>query len=219
MIRFKNRAEAGRYLAEKLLSFANASDAIVLGLPRGGVVVAYEIAKRLRLPLDIFLVRKLGVPGYEELAMGAIASGGVRVMNDDVMRQIRISDDALAAVVGKEEQEIERREAAYRGDRPPLDVNGLTVILVDDGLATGATMRAAVAALRKQNPRQIIIAVPTASPDTCDEFRASVDAIFCGITPTPFYAVGAWYEDFSQTTDGEVRELLKVASERGSKKG
>lgn len=210
MLRFKDRAQAGRYLADKLQSYANAPDALILGLPRGGVVVAYEIANELKLPLDVFLVRKLGVPGYEELAMGAIASGGVRSMNDDVLQQIRISDSQIEAVARKEELELKRREAAYRGDRPPLDVNGLTVILVDDGLATGATMRAAVAAIRQQSPKQIIIAVPTAAPDVCDEFRTKVDAIVCGMTPTPFYAVGAWYENFSQTTDEEVRRLLRA---------
>jgi putative phosphoribosyl transferase len=211
MFRFKNRAQAGQYLAERMPQYANASDAVVLGLPRGGVVVAAEVARKLGLPLDIFLVRKLGVPGYEELAMGAIASGGVRVMNEDVLRQIRISDGAIESVTRKEEQELIRREEAYRGNRPRLDVKGLTVILIDDGLATGATMRAAVAALRRQEPKRIVVAVPTAAPDTCEEFRAEVDEIFCALTPAPFYAVGAWYEDFSQTTDQEVQRLLKEA--------
>lgn len=209
MFRFKDRVHAGQYLAERLNQYANASDAIVLGLPRGGVVVAREIAERLSLPLDIFLVRKLGVPGYEELAMGAIASGGVRVMNEEVMRQIRISESVLESVIRREELELKRRETAYRGNRPALDVKGLTVILVDDGLATGATMRAAVKALRRQEPRKVVIAVPTASPDVCEEFRAEVDEILCGMTPAPFHAVGAWYEDFSQTTDEEVQQLLK----------
>ena len=211
MFRFKNRVHAGQYLAERLTQYAAASAAVVLGLPRGGVVVAHEIAVKLGLPLDIFLVRKLGVPGYEELAMGAIASGGVRVMNEDVMRQIRIPDSAVEAVTRREELELKRREVAYRGNRPPLNVEGLTVILVDDGLATGSTMRAAVTALRRQNPKRIIVAVPTASPDVCDEFKAEVDEILCGMTPTPYYAVGAWYEDFSQTTDEEVRQLLQEA--------
>jgi len=188
--------------------------AVVLGLPRGGVAVADEVAQKLTLPLDVFLVRKLGVPGYEELAMGAIASGGIRVMNDDVMRQIGISEKNVEAVAKREALELERREAAYRGDRPPLDVKGLTVILVDDGLATGATMRAAVAAVRKQNPRRIVIAVPTASPEVCDEFRTEVDDVLCVITPTPFHAVGVWYEDFSQTTDEEVRQLINAAFRR-----
>lgn len=215
MFRFKNRLHAGQYLADQLLQYANAPDAIVLGLPRGGVVVASEVAGKLRLPLDVFLVRKLGVPGYEELAMGALASGGVRVMNEDVLRQINISDNAIEAVTRREEQELKRREEAYRGNRPRLDVKDLTVILVDDGLATGATMRAAVTALRRQKPKRIIIAVPTAAPETCDEFRTEVDDIICGMTPTPFYAVGAWYEDFSQTTDKEVQQLLKTAQRAG----
>jgi putative phosphoribosyl transferase len=216
MFRFKDRVQAGEYLAERLPQFAKAPDAVVLGLPRGGVVVAAEVARKLGLPLDIFLVRKLGVPGYEELAMGAIASGGIRVMNDDVLRQAGISDSTIEAVSRREERELVRREEAYRGDRPRLDVKGLTVILVDDGLATGATMRAAVTALRRQRPKRIVVAVPTAAPDTCDEFRAEVDEILCGMTPTPFYAVGAWYEDFSQTTDEEVQQLLKTAR-RGEK--
>ena len=205
MFRFKNRVQAGRYLAERLMQYAGVSDAVVLGLPRGGVVVAHEIAEKLGLPLDVFLVRKLGVPGYEELAMGAIASGGIRVMNEEVMRQIRIPDSAVEAVARREELELKRREVAYRGNRSPLNVENLTVILVDDGLATGATMRAAVKALQRQKPKRIVIAVPTASPEVCDEFRTEVDDILCGMTPTPFHAVGAWYEDFPQTTDEEVR--------------
>ena len=211
MFRFRDRVEAGQYLAERLLQYADAPDAVVLGLPRGGVVVASEVARKLGLPLDIFLVRKLGVPGYEELAMGAIASGGVRVMNEDVLRQISVSESTIEAVTRREERELLRREEAYRGDRPRLDVKDLTVILVDDGLATGATMRAAVKALRRQGPKRLVVAVPTAAPDTCDEFRAEVDEILCAMTPTPFYAVGAWYEDFSQTTDEEVQQLLKAA--------
>jgi predicted phosphoribosyltransferase len=211
MFRFKDRAQAGGFLAERLTRYAGQADAIVLGLPRGGVVVAHEIAKKLGLPLDVFLVRKLGVPGYEELAMGAIASGGVRVMNDEVMRQIRIPESAVEAVARREEAELARRETAYRGSRPPVAVAGKTVILVDDGLATGATMRAAVKALRGQHPGRIVVAVPTASREACDEFRADVDEILCGMTPEPFHAVGAWYEDFSQTTDEEVRLLLKAA--------
>jgi len=211
MFRFRDRVEAGQYLAQRLLQYANAADAVVLGLPRGGVVVASEVARKLGLPLDIFLVRKLGVPGYEELAMGAIASGGVRVMNEDVLRQISVSESSIEAVTRREERELLRREEAYRGNRPRLDVKDLTVILVDDGLATGATMRAAVRALRGQGPRRLVVAVPTAAPDTCDEFRVEVDEILCAMTPTPFHAVGAWYEDFSQTTDEEVQQLLKAA--------
>ena len=211
MFRFKNRMQAGQYLADKLMEYANAADTIVLGLPRGGVIVAHEIALKLGLPLDIFVVRKLGVPGYSELAMGAIASGGVRIMNEEVMSQVRIPDSAVEAVTRREEQELKRREAAYRGNRPPLNVEGLTVILVDDGLATGSTMRAAVMSLKRQKPKRIVIAVPTASPEVCDEFRAEVDDILCGMTPMPFHAVGIWYEDFSQTTDEEVRQLIKAA--------
>lgn len=208
MIRFSNREQAGQYLAERLSQYAKAPDSIVLGLPRGGVVVASEVARKLELPLDVFLVRKLGVPGYEELAMGAIATGGIRVMNKDVLRQINISESAIEAATRREERELVRREKAYRGNRPRLDVKDLTVILVDDGLATGSTMRAAVTALRRQGPKRLVVAVPTAAPDTCDEFRAEVDEIICGMTPTPFYAVGYWYEDFSQTTDEEVQRLL-----------
>jgi len=211
MPRFKNRSQAGQQLAERLRQYANNPDTVVLGLPRGGVVVAYEVAEKLGLPLDIFLVRKLGVPGNEELAMGAIASGGVRVMNDDVVRSMNISRSAIEEAVRRETHELERREEAYRSNRPRLDVKDKTVLLVDDGLATGATMRAAVAALRKQRPKEIIIAVPTASPETCEEFRADVDDIICAVTPTLFYAVGASYEDFPQTTDEEVQELLRAA--------
>jgi putative phosphoribosyl transferase len=221
MFRYKDRVEGGQLLAKKLHQYANNPDTVVLGLPRGGVVVAYEVAQKLGLPLDIFLVRKLGVPGYEELAMGAIASGGIRVMNDDVLRMVNISPDAIEAAVKKEGQELQRREKAYRGNRPSLDVKDKTVILVDDGLATGATMRAAVAALRKQRPRQIIIAVPTASADTCEGFRAEVDDIICAMTPTPFHAVGEWYEDFPQNTDEEVQQLLtasrNIAANRGGR--
>jgi putative phosphoribosyl transferase len=209
MDRFRDRTHAGQYLAEKLQKYAHKPKTIVLGLPRGGVVVAHEIAKELGLPLDIFLVRKLGVPGYEELAMGAIASGGVRVMNQDVLRSINISKDEIQSIAQREEQELKRRETAYRNNRPRLDLKDCTVILVDDGLATGATMHAAVVALRKHGPQKIIVAVPLASPDTCVEFRAKVDEIICGITPSPFNAVGMWYDDFSQTSDEEVQRLLK----------
>ena len=172
---------------------------------------------RIRLPLDVFLVRKLGTPGNEELAMGAIASGGIRVMNEDVVRELRISNAAIEAVAMKEGVELRRREEAYREKRPPLDVEGRTVIVVDDGLATGATMRAAVLALKKLAPRRLVVAVPTAAPDTCDAFREEVDEIICGMTPEPFYGVGAWYEQFPQNTDDEVRERL-VDSDRGAGK-
>jgi predicted phosphoribosyltransferase len=189
---------------------------LVLALPRGGVPVAYEVARALDAPLDVFLVRKLGVPGHEELAMGAIASGGVRVLNEDVVHHLRIPDEAIEKVARREQQELERREREYRGDRPPPEVSGRTVILIDDGLATGSTMRAAVMALRQQRPARIIVAVPAAAESTCDEFRAEVDEVFCAITPEPFYAVGLWYEDFSQTTDEEVRDLLERAAQAQS---
>ena len=206
--RFRNRTDAGRQLAEKLAAYADRGDVLVLALPRGGVPVAFEVAQALGAPLDVFVVRKLGVPGYEELAMGAVATGGVRVLNDEIVRDLGISDHEIDAVVARELHEVARRERLYRGDHPPPDVAGRTVILVDDGLATGATMRAAVAALRQQQPARIVIAVPTASPDTSEALKAEVDHVVCAVTPEPFFAVGHWYEDFTQTTDDEVRELL-----------
>jgi predicted phosphoribosyltransferase len=187
-------------------------DVIVLALPRGGVPVGYEVAQALDTPLDVFLVRKLGVPGHEELAMGAIASGGVRVLNDSILRGLRIAPRRIDEVAARELAELRRRERAYRGDRPPPDVRNKVVILVDDGLATGATMRAAAEALRRIAPRKIVIAVPAASPETCEEFRSEVDEIVCALTPDPFYAVGVWYEDFAATTDEEVRDLLSRAA-------
>ena len=196
-------------MALRLTDYANRSDLLVLGLPRGGVPVAYEVARELHAPLDVFLVRKLGVPGQEELAMGAIASGGVRVINEDVVRQLHIPDSVIDAVAKQELRELERRELAYRGDRPSPDVKDRTAILIDDGLATGSTMRAAALALRKQDPAQIVVAVPVAAAQTCDEFRSVVDEIICAVTPERFYGVGLWYEDFSQTSDEEVRELLR----------
>jgi erythromycin esterase-like protein/predicted phosphoribosyltransferase len=205
---FRNRREAGRLLAAKLAAYANRPDVLVLALPRGGVPVAYEVAGALGAPLDVFLVRKLGVPGHEELAMGAVATGGVRVLNDQVVGALRIPDYVIEAVAAQEQLELTRRERLYRGGRPPPDVHGRTVILVDDGLATGATMHAAIKALRQQQPARIVVAVPTASRQTCDELRAEVDEVICAITPEPFHAVGLWYEDFSQTTDEEVRDLL-----------
>jgi predicted phosphoribosyltransferase len=205
---FRDRREAGRLLAEQLRPYANRPGVIVLALPRGGVPVAYEVASALGAPLDIFLVRKLGVPGYEELAMGAVATGGVRVLNDEVVRALRIPDYVIDAVSAWEQQELARRERAYRGERPEPNVRDRTVILVDDGLATGATMLAAIKALRQQQPALIVVAVPTASPRTCEEMRAVANDVICAITPEPFYSVGLWYEDFSQTTDEEVRELL-----------
>jgi predicted phosphoribosyltransferase len=210
---FRDRADAGRQLADELVAYAGRPDVLVLALPRGGVPVAYEVARALHVPLDVFLVRKLGVPGHAELAMGALATGGVRVLNEEVVHGLRIPDEVIDEVAAEEQRELERREAAYRGDRPPLEVRGKTVILVDDGLATGASMRAAVAALRQRQPAQVVVAVPVAAPETCAEFRAEVDDIVCAHTPRPFHAVGLWYEDFAQTTDGEVHALLERAEE------
>jgi putative phosphoribosyl transferase len=207
---YKNRSEAGKYLAKQLNHYADHDDVLVLALPRGGVPVAYEVARALRVPLDIFLVRKLGVPDHEELAMGAISTGGVRVLNDDVMNYLDIPDEAIEAVVSRELEELKRRERAYRGNRPEPDVRAKTVILVDDGLATGSTMRAAAAALRQQEPKRIIVAVPVSAPQTCDEYQMGVDEIVCANTPDPFFGVGLWYQDFSQTTDEEVRDLLSL---------
>jgi len=209
---YRDRTEAGKRLAERLTDYADRPDVLVLALPRGGVPVAYEVARALQAPLDVFLVRKLGVPGHEELAMGAIATGGVRVLNDDVVDYLSIRGEVIDAVAADELRELERRERAYRGDRPAPDVKGKTVILVDDGLATGSTMRAAAAALRRQRPARIVVAVPVSAPQTCDEYRMGVDEIVCAVTPEPFHAVGQWYADFSQTTDEEVRELLARAA-------
>lgn len=209
---FKDRRDAGRKLAQELSAYAGHSDVIVLALPRGGVPVAYEAAQALSVPLDIFIVRKLGLPGHEELAIGAIASGGVRVLNDEIVQGLKVPQTMIETVTQRELQELERRERAYRGDRPGPEVRGRTAILIDDGLATGASMRAAVAALRLQNPARIVVAVPTASPEICETFRPEVDEIVCATTPAPFYGVGRWYEDFSQTTDEEVRALLEEAT-------
>src|SRR3954469_4993973 len=208
---YHDRRGAGRYLAEKLADYAGRPDVLVLALPRGGVPVAYEVARALGAPLDVFLVRKLGVPGHEELALGAIATGGVRLLNTDVVRSLRISPQVIDRVAATERAELERREREYRDDRPPPDVRGKTVILIDDGLATGASMRGAVAALRQAQPARIVVAVPISAPSTCEEFRDEVDEVVCARTPEPFYAVGLWYGDFSQTTDEEVRDLLRRA--------
>jgi putative phosphoribosyl transferase len=210
--RYRDRTHAGRELASKLLGYAGRPDVIVLALPRGGVPVAYEVAKALRAPLDVFVVRKLGVPGHEEYAMGAIATGGVRVIDERVVRAAGLTRADLDAVTAAEQRELERRERQYRGDRAPPNVEGRTAILVDDGLATGSTMRAAVEALREEGAARVVVAVPIAPPETCDAFRDIVDDIVCAQTPEPFYAVGLWYEDFSQTTDDEVRELLERAA-------
>jgi predicted phosphoribosyltransferase len=207
--RFRDRVEAGQLLGEAVAGrVPDRTNIIVLALPRGGVPVGYEVARALGAPLDVFIVRKLGVPGHEELAMGAIASGGVRVMNDDVLRHMPISRNAIEAVSARELIELARREKSYRGSRPPLDVRGKTVIVVDDGLATGSTMRAAVRALRQEKAGSIIVAVPVAARETCEDFFREVDDIICLRTPHPFEAVGLWYDDFTQTTDEEVHERL-----------
>jgi predicted phosphoribosyltransferase len=210
---FPNRAEAGRLLAEKLEKYADRNDVIVLGLPRGGVPVAYEVAKSLRAPLDVFIVRKLGVPGFEELAAGAIASGGVRVLNEDVLRALPNADEIIESVTAKETAELERREKSYRDDRPAPELHDRVVILVDDGLATGATMHAAVKALRQRDVAKIVVAVPVGPPDTCREFEDEADETICATAPEFFQAVGQYYEDFSQTSDEEVRDLLARAAE------
>lgn len=209
---FKNRAHAGQLLAEALMKYANDEDVIVLGLPRGGVPVAYEVAKKLHAPLDVLVVRKLGVPGYAELAMGAIASGGVQVIHHAVMRAMGIPRAALEAETAVQLKELHRRELAYRGHTGTPEIKGRTVILVDDGIATGSTIRAAVQALRQQHPKQIIIAVPTAAPDSCTDLEPMVDDLVALMTPEDFRGVGRWYEDFSQTTDAEVTQLLAKAT-------
>lgn len=208
---FRNRADAGRVLAGKLRAWKDRSDVIVLALPRGGVPVGFEVARHLHAPLDVFVVRKIGAPGQEEFAIGAIATGGVRVINAEAVRMLGLSPQVVDALAQRELRELERRERVYRGDRPPPPVRGRAVILVDDGLATGSTMRAAAQALRQQDPTEIIIAVPVAPAASCEEFRPLVDDIVCAVTPEPFFAVGQWYADFSQTTDDEVHELLESA--------
>jgi putative phosphoribosyl transferase len=208
-VRFRDRKSAGQQLASKLSAYANCTDVLVIGLPRGGVPVAAEVAKALHAPLDICLVRKLGVPGHEELAMGAIASGGVRFLNDNVLDLLEISDESIDEVAAREFRELKRRDRVYRGNRPPPDLRDLTVILVDDGLATGSTMRAAIAAIRHQSPQQIVVAVPVGAPDTCDAIRGEVDEVVCFMLQDPLYAIGLWYENFTQTTDEEVCKLLE----------
>ncbi|HWF40172.1 MAG TPA: phosphoribosyltransferase [Candidatus Acidoferrales bacterium] len=210
---FHDRREAGRLLAGKLSKYAGRNDVVVLGLPRGGVPVAFEIAKTLRAPLDVFVVRKLGVPGQEELAMGAIASGGILDINEDVVRQLHIPARIIEDAARKEDHELQRRESEYRDGRAAIDVRGRTVILVDDGLATGSSMRAAALALKKKQPSQIVVTVPVAPRETCAEFESIVDEVLCAITPESFRAVGEWYEDFSQTTDEQVRSLLEESAE------
>lgn len=207
---YRDRTDAGRQLAAELLQRGyGRGDEIVLALPRGGVPVGYEVARRLQAPLDVFIVRKLGVPGHEELAMGAIASGGERVINHDVVQMLRIPREVIDRVAAAEQIEVERRERDYRGDRPAPDVSGKTVLIVDDGLATGSTMRAAAMALRKRDPARVVVAVPVAAADTCQAISELVDDVICAMTPEPFQAVGLWYEDFLQTSDEEVRRLLR----------
>ena len=207
-MRFRDRAEAGIALAARLGEYAGRPDVLVLALPRGGVAVGFEVARALRLPLDVLVVRKLGVPGHSELAMGAIASGGARVVSDDVIRALGIPGTAIDAVIERELHELARRERAYRGERPAPDVRGRTVLVVDDGLATGSTMRAAIASLRQQGAARIVVAAPVGAAETCAELEDDADEVVCLHAPADFWAVGAWYEDFSQTSDDEVSELL-----------
>ncbi len=209
--RYADRQEAGQALARELHRYADRDDVVVLGLPRGGVPVAYEVAQSLHAPMDVFVVRKLGVPGHEELAMGAIASGGVRVLNQDVVRGYRLSDTTIEEVARTEGAELARREHAYRKGRAPQPLKGRIVILVDDGLATGSSMRAAVQAARDLGPSRIIVAVPVGASETCRALEQLADEVVCAFTPDPFTAVGLWYDDFSPTTDDEVRQLLSCA--------
>src|SRR3954471_20363002 len=209
--RFRDRSEAGRVLAEQLRPYAGRDDVVVLALPRGGVPVAYQVATELGVPLDVFLVRKLGIPGQEELAFGAIATGGTRVLNKELIERLDLPPEWIEAIDAKERRELERRERAYRGDRPPPDLAGRTVILVDDGLATGSTMLAAVQAVREDDPAKVVVAVPIADPEVCAGLEAVADDVVCASTQRPMRAVGAWYDDFSQTTDDEGRELLARA--------
>jgi len=209
---FIDRRDAGRVLASRLTKYAGRDDVIVLALPRGGVPVAYEVASALGVPMDVFLVRKLGTPGHRELAMGAIASGGVRVLNEDVVHWYGISPSAIERIAREEEEELERRERAYRDDRPPSDFTNKAVILIDDGLATGSTMRAAAQAVRARRPARVVIAVPVGAPQTCAELAAVADEVICVRMPEPFSAVGQWYLNFNQTDDDEVRDLLQKSS-------
>ncbi len=216
MLRFKNRKAAGQQLAKALSHHANKADVLVLGLPRGGVPVAFEVARELKAELDVMIVRKLGVPGHKELAMGAIASGGVRIINEDIVRSLRIPQEMIDSVAAQEQEELLRREQSYRGSRPALDIENHTVIVIDDGIATGATMRAALAALKQLNPAHLVVAVPTGATDTCAELKRSADEVVCLSTPEPYIAVGVWYEEFPQTSDDEVRTLLRLATDEAS---
>jgi putative phosphoribosyl transferase len=216
MFRFRDRYQAGQFLAEHLYEYADRSEVIVLALPRGGLPVGFEVARALHVPLDVFLVRKLGLPGHEELAMGAIATGGVRFMNEDVLLSTRVSQAIIEQVAAREQQELERRERLYRGERPPPNLKNATVILVDDGLATGASMHAAALAVRAQGARTAVVAVPVAAEQTCRTLASVVDRVICPFTPEPFSAVGMWYEDFAQIDEAEVRELLEREARAGS---
>jgi len=211
---FQNRTTAGRELAQQLKHYANRKDVIVLGTPRGGVPVAFEVATALEAPLDIFVLRKLGVPGHEELAFGAIASGGIRILDRHTIEGLGITGTEIERVTRAEQLELERRECAYRGGRPPLNVRRLTVILVDDGIATGSSMRAAVRALQQMNPATLVIATPVAPRSTCNRLRPEVDELVCLEMPEPFYGVGQFYRDFSEVPDAEVIHLLECAWER-----
>jgi putative phosphoribosyl transferase len=208
---FQDRFEAGRILASRLRQFAHRNDVLVLGLPRGGVPVAFEVARILNTPLDVFLVRKLGVPGQEELAMGAIASGGIRVVNRTVVDALGITMADIQQAALQQQAELDRRERAYRDGRPMLEARGQIAILIDDGLATGSSMRVAIMALRKREPQRIVVGVPVAAPSVCEELESQADEVVCAVTPEPFFAVGQWYRDFPQTSDEEVRDLLQQA--------
>lgn len=211
MTPFKNRRDAGRKLAQMLSAYMRGQNILILALPRGGVPVAYEVALALSVPLDILIVRKVGLPGQEELAIGAIASGGIRVLNRDIIRMLSVPEEVVNFVVKREIEELQRQERIFRGDRPPPEVHELTVLLIDDGLATGASMRAAVAGVRTRHPARIVVAVPVAAFETCDALRSEVDEVVCVMTPEPFYGVSRWYDDFSQVSDEEVRALLEEA--------
>lgn len=210
---FLDRREAGRALAARLTKYASRPDVLILALPRGGIPVGYEVSLAIHAPMDVFVVRKLGVPGHEELAMGAVAGGGVRVLNEDMVRALGVSDRQIEAITKRELSELKRQERLYRTSRPEQPIEGRTILLIDDGLATGSTMRAAATALRRRGPSSIIVAVPVGAPATCEQFADLVDETICVLTPEPFMAVGRWYEDFSQTSDDEVRELLSQSAQ------
>jgi putative phosphoribosyl transferase len=213
---FRDRSEAGRVLAARVIGSISDQDPLVLALPRGGVPVGFEVARALRAELDIFLVRKLGAPGHEELAIGALASGGIRILNEALIKDLRLSQKIIEQITTREQRELERREALYRAGRAAIPVRGRTIVLTDDGLATGASMKAASKAVRAKGPHRLIVAVPVAARQTCDELRDDVDEVICAETPEPFMAVGSWYEDFRQTTDEEVRLLLEKAARKAS---